>query len=158
MPHTITGSHLIEGKWLTSAPTFSAINPATGQPLTPAICEAGESEIGMAMIAAQSAFKRTTDLPPTWSADLALGLVELGDSSVPGGILHCATDWPPYAEAMADALESSSMLKKSDERDAGSSGMERLRPVTKFEARGRRADRPIVDLVYFRTESAVLSV
>ena len=60
----------------------------------------------------------------------------------PGGVLHCATDWPDYADAMLAAL-------------TGDPGLTRLeagaqRPGTKFEHRGRHAGRPITDLVFCR--------
>ncbi|HET6534429.1 MAG TPA: tRNA (guanosine(46)-N7)-methyltransferase TrmB [Actinoplanes sp.] len=59
-----------------------------------------------------------------------------------GGVLHCATDWPDYAEQMTATL-------------AGDPGLEPApgagRPATKFERRGRQAGRPIVDLTFRRT-------
>ena len=62
----------------------------------------------------------------------------------PGGVLHCATDWPDYAAAMAEALEADPGLRPALDGTAA------LRPVTKFERRGTEAGRPIVDLVYRR--------
>jgi tRNA (guanine-N7-)-methyltransferase len=62
----------------------------------------------------------------------------------PGGVLHCATDWPDYAEAMAQTLDADPGLRKS--ADGGAS-----RPTTKFERRGTEAGRPIADLIYRRT-------
>jgi tRNA (guanine-N7-)-methyltransferase len=61
----------------------------------------------------------------------------------PGGVLHCATDWPDYAAAMAETLDADPGLRRAD-------GAAHLRPGTKFERRGERAGRPIVDLVYRR--------
>jgi tRNA (guanine-N7-)-methyltransferase len=61
----------------------------------------------------------------------------------PGGVLHCATDWPDYAVAMAGALEADPGLCKRHEGPAH-------RPVTKFERQGVQAGRPIVDLVFGR--------
>jgi len=61
----------------------------------------------------------------------------------PGGVLHCATDWPDYAAAMAETLEADPGLRKST--DGGAS-----RPATKFERRGAEAGRPIADLIYRR--------
>ncbi|GID27274.1 tRNA (guanine-N(7)-)-methyltransferase [Paractinoplanes brasiliensis] len=60
-----------------------------------------------------------------------------------GGILHCATDWPDYAEAMAATLDADPGLEPVDRDRAG-------RPETKFELRGTRAGRPITDLRYRR--------
>jgi tRNA (guanine-N7-)-methyltransferase len=60
-----------------------------------------------------------------------------------GGRLHCATDWPAYAEAMRETLEADPGLRHaSDGRDR--------RPPTKFERRGAAAGRPITDLIYVR--------
>jgi tRNA (guanine-N7-)-methyltransferase len=61
----------------------------------------------------------------------------------PGGILHCATDWPDYAQAMAETLDADPGLRLA-------AGGIPVRPVTKFEQRGTEAGRPIVDLVYRR--------
>ena len=61
----------------------------------------------------------------------------------PGGVLHCATDWPDYAVAMAGALEADPGLYKRHEGPLH-------RPVTKFERQGVQAGRPIVDLVFGR--------
>lgn len=60
-----------------------------------------------------------------------------------GGVLHCATDWPDYAEQMAATLAA----------DPGLAAIpaEPGRPETKFERRGVRAGRPIVDLMFRRT-------
>jgi tRNA (guanine-N7-)-methyltransferase len=59
-----------------------------------------------------------------------------------GGVLHCATDWPDYAGAMAETLDAEPGLSRD--------GAVAARPVTKFERRGAEAGRPIVDLVYRR--------
>jgi tRNA (guanine-N7-)-methyltransferase len=61
----------------------------------------------------------------------------------PGGRLHCATDWPAYAEAMRETLENDPGLRHAaDGRDG--------RLETKFERRGTVAGRPITDLIYVR--------
>ena len=57
----------------------------------------------------------------------------------PGGILHAATDWPDYAEHMAAVF--SGILEPA------AKGLV-ARPVTKFEARGRRLGHPIRELFY----------
>ena len=62
----------------------------------------------------------------------------------PGGALHCATDWPHYAEAMRAALDAEPLLH------GGVVPRPAARPVTKFERRGVAAGRPITDLVYHR--------
>ena len=61
----------------------------------------------------------------------------------PGGVLHCATDWPGYAEVMAATLDADPGLRSLDRERA-------YRPPTRFESRGTRAGRPIVDLRYTR--------
>ncbi|WP_130508232.1 tRNA (guanosine(46)-N7)-methyltransferase TrmB [Krasilnikovia cinnamomea] len=68
----------------------------------------------------------------------------------PGGILHCATDWPEYAEAMADTLAADPGLRNTYD---GVAPRPRHRPVTKFERRGELAGRPIADLVFRRAVS-----
>ncbi|MGC4075598.1 MAG: tRNA (guanosine(46)-N7)-methyltransferase TrmB [Rubrivivax sp.] len=64
----------------------------------------------------------------------------------PGGYLHCATDWQPYAEQMLEVLSASSLANTADayaERPA-------WRPLTKFEARGLRLGHGVWDLVFTR--------
>jgi tRNA (guanine-N7-)-methyltransferase len=62
----------------------------------------------------------------------------------PGGVLHCATDWPHYADAMRQTLLADPALRQVP-------GARGSRPVTKFERRGETAGRPITDLVFRRT-------
>ncbi|MFC4144962.1 tRNA (guanosine(46)-N7)-methyltransferase TrmB [Micromonospora mangrovi] len=66
---------------------------------------------------------------------------------VPGGTLHCATDWAEYAEAMRETLTGDPELV--DEHD-GFAPRPAHRPVTKFERRALTAGRPIFDLVHRR--------
>ncbi len=61
----------------------------------------------------------------------------------PGGVLHCATDWPEYAEAMAETLEADPGLRRLPATPHN-------RPETKFERRGAAAGRPITDLRFAR--------
>ncbi len=61
-----------------------------------------------------------------------------------GGILHAATDWPDYAEHMQHVF--SAVL-----RPATKGLVER--PVTKFEARGRRLGHPIRELFFTKGKS-----
>jgi tRNA (guanine-N7-)-methyltransferase len=60
-----------------------------------------------------------------------------------GGRLHCATDWPAYAESMRETLDADPGLRPAPEGRAD-------RPPTKFERRGTLAGRPIADLIYLR--------
>ncbi|GAA4928259.1 tRNA (guanosine(46)-N7)-methyltransferase TrmB [Actinoplanes utahensis] len=61
----------------------------------------------------------------------------------PGGVLHCATDWPEYGVAMTETLDADPGLRRLPEGPHG-------RPETKFERRGAAAGRPITDLRYTR--------
>ena len=65
----------------------------------------------------------------------------------PGGLLHCATDWPDYAAAMAEALDGDPGLRPAHDGDPPRGA----RPETKFERRGTLAGRPITDLRYVRS-------
>ena len=62
----------------------------------------------------------------------------------PGGLLHCATDWPEYADAMAAALAGDAGLIRAENGFS-------VRVETKFERRGALAGRPIRDLIYQKT-------
>ncbi|MGQ0547819.1 MAG: tRNA (guanosine(46)-N7)-methyltransferase TrmB [Betaproteobacteria bacterium] len=64
----------------------------------------------------------------------------------PGGILHAATDWPDYADSMAEVFSQEPLLEKADRGLA-------LKPVTKFEARGKRLGHPIRELFFRRRQA-----
>ena len=66
---------------------------------------------------------------------------------VPGGTLHCATDWLPYAEAMLEALTADPDLV--NEHD-GFAPRPAHRPVTKFEQRGVDLGHEVRDVVVRR--------
>lgn len=70
----------------------------------------------------------------------------------PGGVLHCATDWPEYAEHMLAVLSADPGLVNTGLVNTGDGYAARPahRPVTKFETRGVAAGRPIADLVFAR--------
>ena len=70
----------------------------------------------------------------------------------PGGYLHCATDWQPYAEQMLAVLSAEPLLANR----AGDGYAQRpdYRPETKFERRGVRLGHGVWDLVFTRRESA----
>lgn len=84
MSHQIAGKHLINGTWAGEARAFDAIAPATGAVIGPKFAEAGEADVNLAALAADSAFDATRDLPPRWQADLldAIGakIMDLGDA------------------------------------------------------------------------------
>lgn len=65
----------------------------------------------------------------------------------PGGVLHCATDWPAYAEVMLDVLAAQPGLVNTT---SGYAQRPAHRPVTKFEQRGLDDGRPIADLIFRR--------
>ena len=65
----------------------------------------------------------------------------------PGGRLHCATDWQPYAEQMLEALGAETSLRNTAE---GFSMRPSTRPLTKFERRGLGLGHGVWDLVFER--------
>ena len=60
-----------------------------------------------------------------------------------GGILHAATDWPEYGEWMDAVFSQENLLERTGRGLA-------LKPVTKFEARGKRLGHPIRELFFRR--------
>ena len=69
----------------------------------------------------------------------------------PGGYLHCATDWQPYAEQILEVLSGQPLLKNT--ADAASDGYAPkpdYRPLTKFENRGIKLGHGVWDLVFTR--------
>ncbi|MCL3863189.1 tRNA (guanosine(46)-N7)-methyltransferase TrmB [Actinotalea sp. K2] len=70
----------------------------------------------------------------------------------PGGTLHCATDWAPYAASMLETLEADPGLVNPHD---GYAPRPADRPVTKFEQRGLDLGHPIHDLVMTRTTASV---
>jgi len=70
----------------------------------------------------------------------------------PGGLLHLATDWQPYAEHMLEVLEATPALVNCAV-DGGYSPRPAERPRTKFEARGERLGHGVWDLLYRRRDT-----
>jgi tRNA (guanine-N7-)-methyltransferase len=68
----------------------------------------------------------------------------------PGGWLHCATDWQPYAEQMLAVLSGCPALENTATDAAGWVPRPAMRPLTKFEARGLRLGHGVRDLVFRR--------
>jgi tRNA (guanine-N7-)-methyltransferase len=62
----------------------------------------------------------------------------------PGGIWRLATDWAEYAEQMREVLDAEPAL------EGGPVQRWADRPITKFERKGRAADRSIADFTYAR--------
>lgn len=69
----------------------------------------------------------------------------------PGGYLHCATDWQPYAEQILDVLSAEPLLKNTATAiDATYAPKPHYRPLTKFENRGIKLGHGVWDLVFER--------
>ena len=66
----------------------------------------------------------------------------------PGGVLHCATDWQPYAEQILEVLSGEPALANTA---AGYAPRPTYRPETKFERRGLALGHGVWDLVFTRT-------
>ena len=71
----------------------------------------------------------------------------LVDRIAPGGYLHCATDWQPYAEQMLEVLSAEPLLRNTA---AGYARKPDYRPLTKFENRGLKLGHGVWDLVFVR--------
>jgi tRNA (guanine-N7-)-methyltransferase len=65
----------------------------------------------------------------------------------PGGYLHCATDWQPYAEQMLEVLNAEPGLRNTAE---GYAPRPDYRPLTKFENRGLKLGHGVWDLVFVK--------
>ena len=76
-------------------------------------------------------------------------VLQLARKLAPGGLLHLATDWEPYAEQMWEVLDASAEFSNS----AGPRGhvpRPAWRPETHFERRGLRLGHGVWDLLYHR--------
>lgn len=65
----------------------------------------------------------------------------------PGGYMHCATDWEPYAQQMLEVLGAEPLLQNTAE---GYAPKPHYRPLTKFENRGLKLGHGVWDLVFTR--------
>jgi tRNA (guanine-N7-)-methyltransferase len=65
----------------------------------------------------------------------------------PGGYIHCATDWQPYAEQMLEVLSAEPLLRNTAD---GYAPKPSYRPLTKFENRGLKLGHGVWDLVFER--------
>jgi tRNA (guanine-N7-)-methyltransferase len=74
-------------------------------------------------------------------------VAELAARLAPGGYLHCATDWQPYAEQMLQVLSAEPALANTAD---GYAPRPEWRPLTKFEDRGLRLGHGVWDLVFTR--------
>ena len=69
----------------------------------------------------------------------------------PGGYLHCATDWAPYAQQILAVLSAEPLLRNTAGPDAGGYAPKPdYRPLTKFENRGLKLGHGVWDLVFTR--------
>ena len=76
----------------------------------------------------------------------------LAEQLAPGGYLHCATDWEPYAEQMLQVLGAEPLLTNTA---AGYAPKPDYRPETKFERRGLKLGHGVWDLVFRRNDVPV---
>lgn len=69
----------------------------------------------------------------------------------PGGYLHCATDWQPYAEQILEVLGAEPLLRNTaDAAQGGYAPKPAYRPLTKFENRGIKLGHGVWDVVFTR--------
>jgi tRNA (guanine-N7-)-methyltransferase len=67
----------------------------------------------------------------------------VADRLAPGGLLHCATDWEPYAEQMVAVLSAEPGLVLEGARHQRPD----WRPVTRYEARGLERGHRVTDVL-----------
>ena len=79
----------------------------------------------------------------------------LASRLAPGGLLHCATDWEPYAQQMLEVLRAEPLLRPASAHPVGPDGFAPRppwRPPTKFEQRGLRLGHGVWDLLFERVQ------
>ncbi len=81
-------------------------------------------------------------------------VAELCTRIQPGGYLHCATDWQPYAQSMLEVLSACPDLRNTSAQADGYVPRPAYRPETKFERRGLNLGHGVWDLVFERRSSA----
>ena len=78
-------------------------------------------------------------------------IAKLATRLKPGGYLHCATDWQPYAEQILEVLSAEPSLKNTaDASNGGYAHKPAYRPLTKFENRGIKLGHGVWDVVFIR--------
>ncbi|MFB7463899.1 tRNA (guanosine(46)-N7)-methyltransferase TrmB [Streptomyces sp. NPDC056224] len=70
----------------------------------------------------------------------------------PGAVLHCATDWEPYAEQMLEVLTAHPDFENT-QADGGYSPRPDFRPLTRFEGQGLDKGHVVHDLLFRRIEN-----
>ncbi|MGW3985858.1 tRNA (guanosine(46)-N7)-methyltransferase TrmB [Streptomyces sp. NPDC004830] len=71
----------------------------------------------------------------------------------PGALLHCATDWEPYAEQMLDVLTAHPDFENT-QADGGFAPRPDFRPLTRFEGQGLDKGHVVNDLLFRRVPHA----
>ncbi len=112
-------------------------------------------EVLQAMIAPQSLAGVHIYFPDPWHKKRhhkrrliqPLWVRQLVTRMAPGGYLHCATDWQPYAEQMLEVLAAEPALINTAE---GYAPRPAWRPQTKFETRGLKLGHGVWDLLFRR--------
>jgi tRNA (guanine-N7-)-methyltransferase len=74
----------------------------------------------------------------------------------PGGILHLATDWEPYAAHILEVIRASAYFENLSP-DGGAGPRPEWRPETKYEKRGERLGHGVYDLVFRRLPGREIS-
>ena len=78
-------------------------------------------------------------------------IAKLATRLKPGGYLHCATDWQPYAEQILEVLSAEPLLENTaDPSNGGYAAKPAYRPLTKFENRGIKLGHGVWDVVFKR--------
>lgn len=77
-------------------------------------------------------------------------IAKLVQHVAPGGYLHLATDWEPYAQQMLEVLSGDPDLVNTSTRADGYADKPEYRPLTKFENRGLKLGHGVWDLVFKR--------
>ncbi|MFD9873458.1 tRNA (guanosine(46)-N7)-methyltransferase TrmB [[Kitasatospora] papulosa] len=67
----------------------------------------------------------------------------------PGALVHCATDWEPYAEQMLEVL-SAHPLFENTQPDGGYAPRPAFRPLTRFEGQGLDKGHVVHDVLFTR--------
>ncbi|MFI7499641.1 tRNA (guanosine(46)-N7)-methyltransferase TrmB [Streptomyces sp. NPDC049687] len=72
----------------------------------------------------------------------------------PGAVVHCATDWEPYAEQMLDVLSAHPDFENT-QADGGFAPRPAFRPLTRFEGQGLEKGHVVNDLLFRRVQHRV---
>ncbi|MFD4508622.1 tRNA (guanosine(46)-N7)-methyltransferase TrmB [Streptomyces sp. NPDC058457] len=72
----------------------------------------------------------------------------------PGAIVHCATDWEPYAEQMLEVLDAHPEFENT-QADGGFAPRPAHRPLTRFEGQGLDKGHVVNDLLFRRVQHRV---